>query len=195
MIQGQVFHLTIDQFLDIVNLPRFVGLPAKIHNLPDSTPAEFSAVMNPDVIGDGYPPVPMPKHLVFEAKAWFYIISRTLIPMKDVHDDFPIPSLAQHAIVKLVHGIPFDFEDFFIRTLVSSADNPHGLKPYAPWLMALCNYSCDEPFPVSCFPNLFTPPVRDVLDIAARPNDPFAEYVVLDSMSMREICERNLSSQ
>src|SRR3954465_12054600 len=177
MIQGQVFHLTIDQFLDIVNLPRFEGLPAKIHNLPDLTPAEFSAVMNPDVIGDGYPPVPMPKHLVFEAKAWYYILSKTLIPMSYVHDDFPIPSLAQHAIVKLVNGRTFDFEDCFIRTLVSCADNPHAYKPYAPWIMALCNYSREESFPASCHPKIFSPPLRDVLNIAARPNDVFAEYV------------------
>ena len=111
--------------------------------------------------------------------------------MNQVHDDFPIPSLAQHAIVKLFNRIPFDFEDFFIRTLVSSADNPHRLKPYAPWLMALCNYSREEPFPVSCFPTLFTPPVRDLLDIAARPNDPFAEYVG----TRQHVNERNMQKK
>ena len=137
MIQGQVFHLTVDQLLEIVNVPRSEGLPHKLHTLPDLTPAEFSVVMDPAVVGDGYPPVPMPKHLVFEAKVWFYILSKTLIPMLDVHDDFPILSLAQHAIVKLVNGIPFDFEDCFIRTLVSCAENPHAYKPYAPWIMAL----------------------------------------------------------
>src|SRR3954467_492666 len=101
MIQGQVFHLTVDQILEIVNLPRFEGLPLKLHTLPPLTPAEFSTVMDPAVVRDGYPPVPMPKHLVFEEKAWFYILSKTLIPMLEVHDDFPIPMLAQHAIVKL----------------------------------------------------------------------------------------------
>ena len=94
MIQCQVFHLTVDQLLEIFNLPRFEGLPHKLHTLPDLTPAEFSVVMDLDIVGDGYRPVPMPKHLVFEAKAWFYILSKTLIPMLDVHDDFPIPSLA-----------------------------------------------------------------------------------------------------
>src|SRR3954462_1732340 len=191
MIQGQVFHLTIDQFLDIVNLPRFEGLRAKIHDLPNLTPAEFSTVMNPDIIGDGYPPVPMPKHLVFEAKAWFYILSKTLIPMKDVHDEFPIPNLAQHAIVKLVHGIPFDFEDCFIRTLVSAADRPFALKPYAPWLMAICNFSRGKPFPEYRHPKLFTPPVRPVLDIASRPNDQFAEYVG----SRQDVNERNIQKK
>ena len=33
IIQGQVFHMTIDQFLEIVNLPRFEGLPHKLHTL------------------------------------------------------------------------------------------------------------------------------------------------------------------
>src|SRR3954471_11556553 len=55
MIQGQVFHLTVDQFLEIVNLPRFEGLPHKLHTLPDLTPAEFSIVIEPEIIGDGYP--------------------------------------------------------------------------------------------------------------------------------------------
>src|SRR4051812_27837906 len=63
MIQGQVFHLIVDQLLEIVNLPQFEGLPQKLHTLPDLTPAEFSVVMDPDVVGDRYPPVPMPKHL------------------------------------------------------------------------------------------------------------------------------------
>jgi hypothetical protein len=133
----------------------------------------------------------MPKHLVFEAKAWFYILAKTLIPMQNVHDDFPIPDLAQHAIVKLVHGIPFDFEDCFIRTLVSCANLPFALKPYAPWLMAICNFSRDEPFPASRHPKLFTPPVRPVLDIASRPNDPFAEYVG----SRQDVNKRNIQKK
>ena len=191
MIQGQVFHLTIDQFLEIINLPRFEGLPVKIHDLPQPTPAEFSAVMNPDVIGDGYPPEPMPKHLVFEAKTWFYILAKTLIPLQNVHDDFPIPSIVQNAILKLVHGIPFDFEDFFIRNLVSCADSPSALKPYAPWLMAVCNYSRAEPFLATRHPKLFSPPVRPVLAISSRPNDPFAEYVG----SRQDVNERNIQKK
>ena len=177
MIQGQVFHLTVDQLLEIANLPRFEGLPHKLHTLPDLTLAEFSVVMEPEIVAEGYPPVSMPKHLVFEAKVWFYILSKTLTPMHKVHDDFPIPSLAQHAIVKLINRIPFDFEDYFIRPLVSCADNPHAYKPYSPWIMALCNYSREEPFPASCHPKIFKPPVRDVPNIAARPINVFAEYV------------------
>ena len=69
--------MTVDELLSLVNLPRFEGFPVKVHTLPPLTPAEFSLVMDPKVVGNTYPEVPMPKHLVFEAKAWFYILSKT----------------------------------------------------------------------------------------------------------------------
>src|SRR4051812_47660727 len=191
MIQGQVFHMTVDQFLAIINLPRFEGLPHKLHDLPAPTPAEFSTIMNPDVVGDNYPTEPKPRHLVFEAKAWFYILSKTLMPMLDVHDNFPIPNDVQLALLKLVHGHPFDFEDYFLRTLVSCADDHNSHKPYAPWLMAICNYSRDVPFPISIYPKIFTPPVCKVLQVVARPNDPFAEHTGIRA----HLTERNIRSK
>ena len=133
--------------------------------------------MDPAVIGDTYPDEPMPKHLVFEAKSWFYILSKTLTAMLDVHDDYSIPAFVQHAIMKLVNAVPFDFEDYFIRTLVWCADDPVSLKPYAPWLMVVCNYSRDLPLPAMIYPMIFSPRIGEVLKVITRPNDPFAEYV------------------
>ena len=43
MIQGQDFHLTVDELLALINLPRFEGMPIKIHTLPPMTPAELSS--------------------------------------------------------------------------------------------------------------------------------------------------------
>ena len=97
--------------------------------------------------------------------------------MLDVHDEYPIPAFAQHAILKLVNGLPIDFEDCFIRVLVSCANDHASLKPYAPWLMALCNYSRDVPFPTTKYPSIFTPTVREVLKVIALHNDPFVEHV------------------
>src|ERR1041385_3680052 len=91
-----------------------------------------------------------------------YILSKTLLPMLNVHDDYPIPDLAKHAIMKLVNGLPLDFEDCFIRVLVSCAADPASLKPYAPWLMSLCNYSREVPFPSTKYPSIFTQPVREI---------------------------------
>ena len=125
MIQGKVFHMTVREFLAVLNWPRFEGLPHKLHDMPAPTPAEFSTPMNPDVVRDHYPTEPMPKRL-------FCILLKTLMPMLDVHDNFPIPNDVQLALMKLVHGHPFDFEDYFIRTMVSCADDHNSHKLYAP---------------------------------------------------------------
>src|ERR1041385_7930171 len=98
------------------------------------------------------------------------------MPMLDVHDNFPIPNDVHLALMKLVQGHPFDFENYFIHTMVSCADDHNSHKPYAPWLMAICNYSQDVPFPVSIYPKIFTPTVRKVLQIVTRPNDQYAEH-------------------
>ena len=68
MIQRQDFHLTFDQVLALVDLPRLEGLPVKIHSLPPLPAKEFLVIMDPKVVGDTFPEVPMLKHLVFEAK-------------------------------------------------------------------------------------------------------------------------------
>src|SRR4051812_6739565 len=110
------------------------------------------------------------------------------MPMLNVHDDFIIPNEVQHAIMKLVNGIPFDFEDYFIRTMESCADDHIVLKLFAPWFMTICNYSRDVPFPVTIFPSIFTPPVREVLKVIDRPNDPFSEHVgIWDHVTERDI--------
>src|SRR3954469_6485730 len=67
MIQGKDFHMTVDELLCLVNLPRFEGKPDKIHTLAPLTSAEFSVLMDPDVVGDAYPDESMPTHLIFEA--------------------------------------------------------------------------------------------------------------------------------
>lgn len=38
-------------------------------------------------------------------------------------------------LVNLSHLIPFNLEDFYLRTLVEAAQDPYELKPYAPWIM------------------------------------------------------------
>src|SRR4051812_35409756 len=149
------------QLLYVVNLPRFKGMPVKIHTLAPMPPAEFATLMDPEVIGDVCPDVPMPKHLVFEAKVWFHVLAETMIPRLNVHDEYHILAFVQHALMKLVHGVPFEY--CFIRILVSCGDDHTSLKPYAPWLMALCNFSRPEPFPSTMYPSIYTPPVRDVL--------------------------------
>ena len=49
MIQGKVFRMHSDEFMDIVNIPRHTGKLAKVHLMPDPTEAEFASLLDPEV--------------------------------------------------------------------------------------------------------------------------------------------------
>ena len=117
-----------------------------------------------------------PKHLIFISKAWFYILSQSLIPLSTASDESNIHHHVRHALVKLTHGHVFDFEDCFLRYMVQAAELVHQLKPYAPWLMSICNYGRNEEFIAKHHPKLLCPPVHDTMNIFRQPNDPFATY-------------------
>src|SRR4051812_27872468 len=71
MIQGQVFHMHLQEFMEIINIPRHTGELAKVHLLPDPTYAEFASLLDPKVIGDHMPENIRPKYLVFISNTWF----------------------------------------------------------------------------------------------------------------------------
>ena len=71
----------------------------------------------------------------------------------------------RHALLKHTHGHVFDFEDCFLRYMVQAAELVHQLKPYTPWLMPICNYGRNEHFVARHHPKLFTPHVRDTMNI------------------------------
>ena len=132
-----------------------------------------------------------PKHLVFISKTWFYILSKTLLPLTNAHEESNLHSAMRHAIFKLSHGMVFDFEDCFLKMMVSSAELPFQYKPYAPWLQAICNVGRSEAFVARHHPKLFTPPTRDVLNMLREPNNPLKDYVGVRQF----INERNMKKQ
>src|SRR3954469_17988349 len=87
MIQGQVFQMKSKEFMEIVNIPRHTGDLAKVHVLPDPTDAKFASLLDPEVTGDHMPENIRPKHLVFISKAWFYILSQSLMPLSTASDE------------------------------------------------------------------------------------------------------------
>ena len=81
MIQSQVFCMTSAKFMEIVNIPRHTGELVKVHLLPEPQDAEFASLLDPEVTGDAMPENIRPKHLIFISKAWFYILSQSLMPL------------------------------------------------------------------------------------------------------------------
>jgi len=175
--------------MEVINIPRHNGAPDKVHLLEELTNAEFASLCDPNVTGDAMPENIRPKHLIFISKAWFYILSQSLMPLSTASDESNIHHHVRHAILKLTHGYVFDFEDCFLRYMVQAAELVHQLKPYAPWLMPICNYGRNEDFVARHHPKLFTPPVRDTMNIFRQPNDPFATYVGV----RQHVNDRNMS--
>src|ERR1041385_1376547 len=60
-----------------------------------------------------------------------------------------------------------------------------------PWLQPVCNYGRNDDFVARNHPKLFTPPVRDTLELLRKPNDIFATYVGV----RHEVNERNISKK
>ena len=179
MIQGQVFGMSSQEFMEIINIPRFAADTEKIHLLPHLTDKEFATLLDPEVTGDYMPPTILPKHLIFIAKTWFFILSKTLMPITNASEESAIPPGMRRAIHHLSHGMVFDFEDCFLRTMAGAAQVPFAFKPYAPWIQAVCNFGRAKEFFARHHPKLFTPPVRNTLDILRQPNNPFSTYVGL----------------
>src|SRR4051812_31839022 len=191
MIQGNVFRMSSAEFIKIVNIPRHSGVQEKIHAEFDLTNAEFATLLDVDVPVTHIPENIRPKHLNFLSRTWFYILSNSLIPLSTASDESNLYPETRHAIMKLTHGLTFDFEDCFIRNLVCAAELVFTLKPYAPWLQVVCDYGRNEYFVARHHPKLFLPPVRDTLDMLRKPNDPFAKYVGV----RHEVNERNISKR
>src|SRR3954462_11794663 len=94
------------------------------------------------------------KQLVFISKTWFYILSNSMLPFSTASEESNIHHHVRHALLKLSHGQVFDFEDCFLRNMVQAAELIFTLKPYAPWLQAICNYGRDEEFVALHHPKL-----------------------------------------
>src|SRR4051812_38133746 len=109
MIQGQVFHMHSQDFMEIINIPRHTGDQAKVHLLPDPTDDEFASLLDPEVTGDHMPENIRSKHLVFISKTWFYILSQSLMPLSTASDESNIHYHVRHALLKLTHGHVFDY--------------------------------------------------------------------------------------
>jgi hypothetical protein len=66
----------------------------------------------------------------------------------------------KNLLFNIIHGIPINVHDFFMRTLATVAQSPFDLKPYAPWLMRFIrtrssiNYKADSQNHLSFLPDV-----------------------------------------
>ena len=76
------------------------------------------------------------KKLQYVPRTIYHILTKTLSPIKG-HDsnEEEVVGIMKNLLFNIIHGIPVNFHNFFMRTLANVAMSPFELKPYAPWIM------------------------------------------------------------
>src|SRR3954464_11810259 len=76
------------------------------------------------------------KELLYVPRTVYRILTKTICPIKG-HDSSneEIVRIMKNMLFNIIHGVPINFHDFFMRTLANIVTSPFELKPYAPWIM------------------------------------------------------------
>ena len=66
----------------------------------------------------------------------YRILAKTLSPIKG-HDsnEEEVIGIMKNLLFNIIHGVPVNYHNFFMRTLANVALSSFELKPYAPWIM------------------------------------------------------------
>ena len=99
------------------------------------------------------------KEFLYVPRTVYRILTKTLSPIKgpDSNEE-EVVGIMKNLHFNIIHGIPINFHDFFMRTLANVAMSPFELKPYAPWIMRFIrtrsslNYKADTPNHCSYLP-------------------------------------------
>ena len=76
------------------------------------------------------------KELQYVPRTVYRILTKTLNPIEG-HDsnDEEVVGIMKNLLFNIMHGVPVNYHDFFMRTLANAALSPYELKSYAPWIM------------------------------------------------------------
>ncbi|KAI4974843.1 hypothetical protein ZWY2020_048450 [Hordeum vulgare] len=72
--------------------------------------------------------------LKYEPRTVYRILCSVIAPIKG-HDDEDVVGIMKNILFNIIHGIPINLHDFFLRTLADNVMSPFDLKIYAPWII------------------------------------------------------------
>lgn len=75
------------------------------------------------------------KELLYVPRTVYRILAKTLSSIKGHNSEEEVVGIMKNQLFNIMHGIPINYHDFFMRTLANAALSPLELKPYAPWIM------------------------------------------------------------
>ncbi|KAI4999428.1 hypothetical protein ZWY2020_004017 [Hordeum vulgare] len=88
-------------------------------------------------LAKGQPPITtfLVHELKYEPRTIYRILCSVLAPMKGHDDEEDVIGIMKNILFNIIHGIPINTHDFFLRTLAENVMSPFDLKIYAPWIM------------------------------------------------------------
>ena len=103
---------------------------------PELTDHYMQVLMKPLKPGQASRTKFLVKELQYVPRTVYHILTKTMSPIKG-HDssDEEIVGIMKNLVFNIIHGIPVNYHDLFMRTLANVALSPFELKPYAPWIM------------------------------------------------------------
>ncbi|KAI5000978.1 hypothetical protein ZWY2020_010937 [Hordeum vulgare] len=73
--------------------------------------------------------------LKYEPRTVYRILCSVLAPIKGHDDEEDVVGIMKNILLNIIHGIPINLHDFFLRTMADNAMSPFDLKIYATWIM------------------------------------------------------------
>ena len=121
----------------------------------------MNVLMTPLAEGEAPRTTFLVKDLLFVPRTVYRILAKTLSPIKGHNSETEeVVGVMKNLLFNIIHGIPINIHDFFMRTLATVAQSPFGLKPYAPWIMTFIrtrssiNYKADSQNHLSFLPDM-----------------------------------------
>ena len=122
------------------------------------------------------------KELLYVPRTIYMILTKTLSLIKGHNfDDEEVVGIMKNLLFNIMHGIPVNYHDFFMRTLENVAMSPFELKPYAPWIMRFLrsrsslNYKAD-----TLNHGSYLPPIEVLKQTFSSADDKSKATVVID---------------
>src|SRR4051812_19816076 len=180
MTEHHHYTITVPEAIAILELPQCPSSTACSYGSPILRDDLMNMLMKPQA-----PEAPprttfLVSELQYLPSTLYRILAKSLCPIKGYEStDEEVVGIMKNILYSLCMSAPINVSDFFFRTLVDAAQNPHILKPYDPWIMKLiCNKTGINLKPDLDNHRLYVTPVevlQHTLDMNAKGKAPFYE--------------------
>ena len=107
----------------------------KLYEEPELQNHLMQVLMKPLKAGQAPRTTFLVKELLYVPRTVYRILTKTLHPIKGHNCEEEVVGIMKNLLFNIMHGIPINYHDFFMRTLANAALSPIELKPNAPWIM------------------------------------------------------------